>query len=214
MMRFQEGIALRPDRELPKALADRVRAQLKTACLPEELLNAMAPEMVAATLTVMAGRREGLDPAYGIDNFYAGMARGMKKPVLSLETPELQLKLLLGSTNEETADVVDSALKELEEGTAGPMLVRVARMWAEGKIGELETYDKWCQCLDTEMDRVTMKRMLDERNPSLANHIDAIHASGKRVFAAVGSLHMIGELGLPSLLSKRGYAVERVQFKR
>jgi len=58
-----------------------------------------------------------------------------------------------------------------------------------------------------------MRRMLDERNPGLANGIDAIHASGKTVFAAVGSLHMIGKLGLPALLSERGYKVERVDFK-
>lgn len=213
MKRFQEAIGPRPDRLLPKALIDRVRVQLRAACLPEQLLAVMAPEMVAATLSVMAARREGLDPAYGIDAFYAGMARGLRKDVLSLETPELQLKLILGSTTEDTAEAVASALEELEGGTAAPMLIRVARMWSEGRISELETYEQWCDCLKTEADRTTMKRMLDERNPGLVSGIDAIHAAGKRVFAAVGSLHMIGELGLPSLLSKRGYQVERVEFK-
>jgi len=33
------------------------------------------------------------------------------------------------------------------------------------------------------------------------------------VFAAVGSLHMIGGLGLPALLQERGYKVVRVDFK-
>jgi len=33
------------------------------------------------------------------------------------------------------------------------------------------------------------------------------------VFAAVGSLHMVGKLGLPSLLAERGYRIERVDFK-
>jgi uncharacterized protein len=55
-----------------------------------------------------------------------------------------------------------------------------------------------------------MKRALDDRNPALAEHIDALHQSGKQVFAAVGSLHMFGPLGLPALMAKRGYRVERV----
>jgi uncharacterized protein YbaP (TraB family) len=67
--------------------------------------------------------------------------------------------------------------------------------------------------MKTDKDRDMMKRMLDERNPGMAQSIDAIHASGKAVFAAVGSLHMVGKVGLPALLAARGYTVERVPFK-
>ena len=52
----------------------------------------------------------------------------------------------------------------------------------------------------------------DDRNPGLAKGIAAIHESGQTVFAAVGSLHMIGPMGLPQLLAKRGYRVERIEF--
>ncbi len=55
-----------------------------------------------------------------------------------------------------------------------------------------------------------MRRLLDARNPALATRIDALHRSGKRVFAAVGSLHMTGARGLPALMVQRGYRVERV----
>ena len=59
-----------------------------------------------------------------------------------------------------------------------------------------------------------MKRLLDDRNPGLAASIDALHAGGKQVFAAVGSLHMIGPNGLPALLRKRGYKIEQGDFGR
>ena len=211
--RLQAGMARRPDRALPEALRMRLRAQLKAACLPEQLLDQAAPEMVATTLTMMAGRAEGLDPAYAVDAVYASMARELGKPVLSLETPELQLKLLLGGTEAESQAAIESGLGELESGKASPMLIRMAQVWADGRLGEMERYEKWCECLETESDRVMMRRMLDERNPGLATSIDAIHASGKSVFAGVGSLHMIGRLGLPALLAERGYKVERVDFK-
>jgi len=34
------------------------------------------------------------------------------------------------------------------------------------------------------------------------------------VFAAVGSLHMIGPKGLPALLAERGYRIERIKPAR
>lgn len=211
--RLRNGMAARPDRPLPVALVDRLKAQLKAACLPEQLMAAMAPEMLATTLMVMSARREGLDPAYAIDALVAGLGRGLKKPVASLETPELQLALLLARTPQEAQALVEQVLTELEGGRASPMLARIAQLWADSRLGELERYEQWCGCLDSEAERALHKRLLDDRNPGLAERIDRLHADGKRVFAAVGSLHMIGPTGLPALLAKRGYQVERVEFK-
>jgi hypothetical protein len=59
-----------------------------------------------------------------------------------------------------------------------------------------------------------LRRLNDERNPNLAARIDALHARGQRVFAAVGALHMTGPRALPALLAQRGYRVERVDFAR
>lgn len=212
--RVQEGMALRPEHHLPPALTERLRTQLLAACLPETMLGTLSPEMVAATLTVLSARKDGLDPAYAIDTLYAGMARAMGKPVESLETPELQLGLLLGSTDEETWQAVTSALLDLESGRAEPMLVRMAQIWSDGSLHDLEEYEKWCACVEEESDRVMMRRLLDERNPNLARGIDALHESGKTVFAAVGSLHMVGRLGLPALLAERGYRVQRIDFRQ
>ncbi|HEX6704323.1 MAG TPA: TraB/GumN family protein [Albitalea sp.] len=211
--RLRAGMALHPDRALTGTLAQRLKAQVKAACLSEQLVLTTAPEMVATTLMVMAARHQGLDPAYAIDNVVAGLGRGLNKPVTSLETPEIQLKVLQGRTREETQAVVEQALDELESGRAPPMLARIAQVWADGRFGELEHYADWCDCLNTADERAMHRRLLDERNPGLAERIDRMHAGGKQVFAAVGALHMIGPLGLPALLAQRGYQVDRVEFK-
>ena len=52
--------------------------------------------------------------------------------------------------------------------------------------------------------------MLDDRNPGLADGIDRLHREGRRVFAAVGALHMAGPRGLLRLLAARGFTVERL----
>ena len=57
-----------------------------------------------------------------------------------------------------------------------------------------------------------MRRLNDERNPALADGIEAQHRRGRRVLAAVGALHMTGPQALPVLLAQRGFKVERVGF--
>ena len=58
--------------------------------------------------------------------------------------------------------------------------------------------------------RQLLKRLLDDRNPGLADSVDRLHAQGRPVLAAVGALHMPGPGGLVALLEKKGYAVRRV----
>jgi len=211
--RMAAGIAARGNVELPEALAQRLHRQMRELCVAPEALAKLIPEMQIATLTVLAARSDGLDPAYGIDLFLAGLARDANKSVVSLETPELQLAALQAQSAQEMVELVDTGLADLEAGRARRMLTRVAGVWAAADHAELARYDDWCECRNTEVDRAAMKRLLDDRNPALAERIDALHAGGQQVFAAVGSLHMIGAAGLPGLMQRRGYRVERVDTR-
>ena len=199
---------------LPPALARRIERQLKAECADVETFAKFAPEFQIASLSVMAARRDGLDPANAIDLVLAVLAREFGKPVASLETPELQMQALQMPSQAETLAFVSSGLDDLESGRTRPMLNRMAQVWTEGNYAELSRFESWCSCLDTATERAAMKRMLEDRNPQLASSIDTLHAGGTRVFAAVGSLHMIGPTGLPELLRQRGYRVEPGDFAR
>jgi uncharacterized protein YbaP (TraB family) len=111
-------------------------------------------------------------------------------------------------------EAIDAALRQLELGESRAMLLRIARVWDEGRAEELERYAQWCGCADTDADRQALVRLLDERNAPLAERIVAEHAAGRRVFAAVGALHMVGPVGLPALLAARGFQVQRIEFAR
>jgi uncharacterized protein YbaP (TraB family) len=212
--RMVEGMAAPSGTVLPAALKQRLQRRAETECIPPDALSAFSPEMQIATLESLAGRRDGLDPSYGIDFVLAGWARQAGKPVASLETPELQLATLAMPTPAETLEFVDSALTEMEAGRAAPALTRIAQVWADGDLDALSRYESWCDCVKTPTDRAALARLLDERNPGLADSIAALHAGGQRVFAAVGSLHMIGPLGLPALMAQRGFRVEAVALPR
>ena len=104
----------------------------------------------------------------------------------------MQVQALQMPSQAETIDFVSSSLDDLESGRTRPMLNHIAKVWTDGNFAELARFESWCNCVDTATERAAMKRMLDDRNPQLAAAIDSLHSSGTRVFAAVGSLHMIG----------------------
>lgn len=199
---------------LPAPLAARLERRFVAECLDPAAWRALAPEFQVAMLSVMAGRRDGLDPAYAVDLVLALAARDLGKTIVSLETPEAQIAALTMPTPPETIEFVTSGLDELESGRTRPLLAHLAAVWSGSDIAELEAYERWCDCLRIAADRASMKRLLDDRNAPLAAAIDALQDGGKQVFAAVGALHMIGPNGLPALLRLRGYTVEQVGFDR
>jgi hypothetical protein len=208
--RLQAAISAKPgDPPLPPDLARRLARQSAVACVGDSLA-ALKPEMQAMTLVAMVGRRQGLEPAYGVDLFLSVLAHGMGKPVLSLETPEQQLALLLHDDPAEAAQQVTQILDEIEQGRAAKQVQRLAQDWANGALDDLTQYAQWCDCLNTAEERAFHRRLIDDRNLTLAERVRSLHSGGQRLLVAVGALHMIGPQGLPALLQAQGFRVEAV----
>lgn len=201
----------RDDAPLPPALAERLAREVARACAPPGLLAALPPLMQAASLATLAGRRDGLEPAYGIDAVLSGFGHAAGKRVVALETLASQIAALQGEGAEDRARFIEQTLDMLASGEARPMVRRLAESWAAGDLAGLERYPQWCRCMDSEADRLLMRRLLDERNLVMAQRIEALHRDGG-VLAAVGTLHLIGPQGLPALMAKQGFRVERVRF--
>ncbi|MDZ7814388.1 MAG: TraB/GumN family protein [Ideonella sp.] len=210
MQKLQAAVMAPADEpKLPPELRARLDKAAAAECA-ESLIKPMRAEFQAITLTTMVARRQGVDPSYGIDGFLAGLARGLGKPVVSLETPEAQLAVLLPKDEATRIKMVDETLKGLETGQAAILIKRLTDAWAQGKLEELENYGQWCDCLNTPEQKEFHKRLIDDRNLDMARKTTALHAQGKQVFVAVGALHMTGPQGLPALLKAQGFEVRRV----
>lgn len=203
-----------PAATAPMVLSDALRArlsrQIAAACVPAATMQALNPLMQAITLTVLSARWEGLDPSFGQEIVLATTARAQRRPIVSLETAQSQLEVLLPTDAAEAQRLLEQTLEQLERGRARGLMRRLADAWAEGRLSEIEDYAQWCECADTPQDRAFLRRLNDDRNAPMADRIDALHREGKRVLVAVGALHMTGEQGLPRLMAARGYAVERL----
>lgn len=199
---------------LTPALAARLARRVEQGCVPPELralVEAQHPVLKAVTLTLLDARRAGLEAAYGQELMLVGYAHAAQRRIVSLETPEAQLAALIPASTAELQASITGMLDQLDQGTARRTVDRLAAAWARGDLDELGRYEQWCDCVLDEADRALMRRLLDARNPGLADGIDALHRQGRgKVFAAVGALHMVGPQGLPALLKARGYTVERL----
>lgn len=211
--RLAAGSQAKPGDALPAALQRRLDRRALAECAAAEQLGTLKPELQLATLAMLAGRRLGLEPVYGIDMALAALARRDGKSVVALESVDEQLKALVGGPRSELHELVGSTLDELDSGRAQKMLGHIAQVWASADHGRLARYAEWCDCQRTAAEAAAMRRLLEGRNPAMAQRIDHLHRGGKRVFAAVGSLHLIGPSGVPALLAQRGYRVDRIALE-
>lgn len=201
-----------PAPALPADLRERLAKQAARACIDGALFATLHPGMQATLLAIAEARRAGLDPGYGTEQALANWARGAKRPVVSLETVALQAQVLMPDDAASLKVLAEQTLEPLEAGEGRAVLDQLVQAWERGDERKLADYERWCRCVKTDADRAALRALNDDRNPGLADRIAALHGEGKRVFAAVGALHMTGPQALPRLLAARGFAVERVAF--
>ncbi|MDZ7939039.1 MAG: TraB/GumN family protein [Rhodoferax sp.] len=208
---MRASLAQRPEVALPAALRQRLDQQLARECLTAMAADLGPAEMQVMGLATLVGRRAGYDPSFGSEVLLSAMARQGGMPVLSLETVDQQLDALLAPDAAQAVQAVEEGLDDLESGRQARVLLATVKAWEQSDAAALENYAAWCECTDTPLAREQMHRLLDQRNPLMARAIDQLHREGKRVLAAVGSLHMVGPRGLPAVLAKQGYTVQRLQ---
>ncbi len=204
---------LQPRSLLPESVQARLDQAYARACLSRDAMATLHPVLQATTLTVLEARWLGMDPAYALEQLLATQARSNGRRVVSLETAAQQKALLVPDDPVEALAVVEQSLAQLEDRSARRVIERMAQAWERGDLAALEDYASWCECAATDADKAAMRKLNDERNGPLATGIEAQHRQGRRVFAAIGALHMTGAQSLPRLLEQRGFRVERVNFK-
>lgn len=111
---------------LPAPLESRLQQQADSACVPYESLAGLSPEFRVVTLAMIEARWNGLDASYAIDTVLAGIGRGAKKTIVSLETVESQLQVLQMPTPQETIAFVQTSLDELQSGNSRKLLHRLS----------------------------------------------------------------------------------------
>lgn len=151
----------------------------------------------------------------GIDQYIAKQAHKDGKTIIELESMESQIGIFDGFSDEMQKLYFHQTVEGA--GLAPVGLKQLLDMWTMGNLKLLETMHGQFE----KEGKKTMGEQFDDyndsflikRNVEMANKIDRYLAEGENgtYLVAVGSLHMVGEQGLVSLLKKKGYTVEFVK---
>ncbi len=183
--------------------ADRVRNAAEEAGIPLEPLAAFEPWFAGITVSVMALQAHGYDVQHGVEQVIQAEALQEGKSGCGLETLDGQLGMLDGLPAELQKEILLQSIEEAEdvEDQIEPMLTA----WRDGDENGLE------ESLEEDFDGFPelAQALIYERNARWADQVGDMLRGDVDVLVVVGAMHLVGERGLPALLRKRGFRVER-----
>ncbi len=195
---------------IPADQIRRIEKMIEQSCLSPKVAQSMSPLSLASLLSLNALRRDGYEVFFGSELMLTKFAKTAKKTIVGLETVEEQMTAVTSSPSERGAVDIEQILTDFESGKSKIKITTAVNIWAHSDFEKLSAYSEWCECRRTPYEISRTKRVVDDRNFVMAERLDDLHNTGKNVFGAVGSLHMIGPVGLPKLMESKGYQVERI----
>jgi uncharacterized protein YbaP (TraB family) len=201
------GRAVDPDgRDLFELLgddADRVRARAEDAGVQLEALAMFEPWFAGLMVSVMALQSHGFDAQHGVEQVIEAAAKKAGKAGCGLETLDGQLGMLDGLPAHLQKEILMQSIDE-----AGDIEAKIEPMvaaWRKGDERELERtveddFDDYPELADA---------LLYDRNARWAGQVGEMLGNEENVLLVVGAMHLVGDRGLPALLEKRGFRVER-----
>jgi uncharacterized protein YbaP (TraB family) len=125
---------------------------------------------------------------------------------IELEGPRKQLGIFDSLPEKEQRDFLEGVVRESREyEKADPH--ELAKKWISGDLDDLLEDDTDTILADPEL----RAALLTDRNTAWVEAITDEMAAKGPLMVAVGAAHMIGEDGLPTLLTAQGYTVTRIQ---
>ena len=193
--------------ELPKKLYQKVEQELKKIILlPIAQAKMMKPWLLSITLAQLNLAKLQMDPMNGIDMHFLKKARGSKK-ITQLESANFQIKLLSGFSHDMQLEFLKSTLENSDKSIE--VFKSMVKAWREGSA------DDMYQITSSELDdspklKGFYKKLNDDRNVEMVKNIEKYLTDKNSYFVVVGALHMLGKEGIVSLLTKKGYSVEKL----
>ena len=188
-------------------LLSRVIPLLDRFQIPQPQAWLMKPWMLAMTLTLLDSQRAGYDSGKGVDVFLLEMAKGMKKPVVELESLESQFALFDGFSREEQQVFLEEAVTAIENGESKAQISALADAWAAADRAKLTAVLQMELEQQSPLFRNLYEKLLTQRNRAMADKVEQLLQSGEQSFVAVGTFHLLGEDSVVSMLAKRGYKI-------
>ena len=172
--------------------------------IPIAMLADAEPWYAAITVDALMLMRIGFSPEHGIERQLAERAAQDGKAINGLETERQQLEILDGLSPEaqrilllqSLADGID--IEKTMDDLVAAWRYGDVRQLEEDLLSEIEVYP---ELFDT---------LVVRRNSNWVEQIVSLLEQRRNALIVVGTLHLVGEHGVPALLRDRGYSVQQL----
>jgi uncharacterized protein YbaP (TraB family) len=183
--------------------ADKVKAAADAAGLPLEPLAQFEPWFAGMMLSLLALQQHGFDIENGVERIVDASARAAGKPMCGFETADEQLALFDQMPVGQQSEFLLQAIEEAGDVEAETR--RLLQAWREGDEGTMtglfdEDFAGFPELVD---------RLVYDRNARWTDQIAELLDGEDDVLVVVGAGHLVGDRGVPALLEKRGFKVDR-----
>lgn len=171
--------------------------------------DSFKPMMWISLLENAICQDSGIDVNKSMENIMSSKAKKANKKILEVESMEIQVAVF-DKISDKLADAM--ILSYTADGFADEYSNSnnsVYKKWKHGETIEDTNIDEIPEEYKADYE-IYNKAMLIDRNSGMADKAEEYMNDGKKVFFMVGTAHMYGDDGLVSLLTDRGYTVERV----
>ncbi len=190
---------------LQPALRQKLIAAAEPVPGPISTLDGMETWAAALTIAATLSSDLGLQQSSGVEPVLQLRFKADDKPVFGLESVTEQLGYFDNLPETEQRIMLAAIVKDADKNSA--QFQKLLDRWLSGNV----------DALLSEIDSGILSSphirsaLLDNRNRNWATKIGAMIDSGDHRFVAVGAAHLGGTSGVPALLKRAGYTVERVQ---
>ena len=208
---------LKEGQSLAQVLPQDVKKQLDSICaswyLAPEVLYGYKPWSAAMTLSSIAIMRLGFDPNLGIDFYFLRRAKESKKKVVSLESAEDQIAVLVGEGLPDSLGIyyLRSTIGEMQVMDSSITLMMGA--WIKGDdslFREAMYMEPEGSATDSLLDAQIEELVYISRNRTMADSVASFLTQDRKVFVVVGAAHMAGKGdNVLKLLRDKGFTVEQ-----
>lgn len=184
----------------------QLQLRLQHLGIPLDMVHKQKPGILVLTLTAVQVMQLGFLPEMGTDAYFLHKASRMGKQIIELETVDEQIDIFLNITDGDL--LLREALFSLQE--AELQMMDMVFCWKRGDEACIESI-LFEDALTSYPSFVSIYDILFfRRNEDMANDINTFLQSEGTYFAVIGAGHLVGEKGIPNLLKKAGYEVNRL----
>ncbi|MFC0014014.1 MULTISPECIES: TraB/GumN family protein [Allobacillus] len=203
---FQDGTTL--EDHLPEDTYGEVKAFFEGKGFPMAVIDTYKPWLVSTMVSQLMVQELGFTE--GVDMYFLSKAKADDKEVIALETARDQLGIFADLSMDYQVQLLEESLIDID--TYEKDLRQLIDIYKTGNVDELLDVLFETDAAMSVEEEAYMEALNDNRNYGMAEEITKFLESGeeKTYFVIVGSLHLILEPHVVSILEDEGYEVEHI----